>query len=100
MNNKIKRLMISILGLLQGAIGSFFAMVGLAFAFPETEPGSMDYEENMSFIPLGIFLMIAWLAVMIYAVIRLRKSKNDLLSFMLCWVIGTGGFLLYIFFIR
>ena len=99
MDNKVKRTVISILGLLQGAIGTFFAIVGLAFAFPDSEPGSLEYEDDMSLAHLGYVLMTVWLVVMVYAVIRLRKSRKDLLSFLLFWFIGTCGMFLF-FFVR
>ena len=76
MNNVIKKICLVILGLLQGTLGSYLALLGWAFAFPETSPGTKDYVEDMSFVPFGYFIMFAWLAIMITAMILLRKNKT------------------------
>ena len=54
MNNAIKKICLGILGLLQGTLGSYLALLGWAFAFPETSPGTKDYVEDMSFVPFGL----------------------------------------------
>ena len=36
MNNAIKKICLGILGLLQGTLGSYLALLGWVFAFPET----------------------------------------------------------------
>lgn len=48
----IKKIFLAVLGLLQGTLGSYSALLGLASAFPETSFGAKDYEEDMSFVPL------------------------------------------------
>lgn len=100
MKNAIKKIGISILGLLQGTVGSGLALLGWAFAFPQTEVGSKDYEEDMLFSPLGFLIMLAWIAVMMTAFFKLRKNKGNLLLFFIPWLIGTIAFLVYLFFIR
>ncbi|MGN0632458.1 MAG: hypothetical protein ACI4JW_01170 [Oscillospiraceae bacterium] len=99
MNNLIKRIGFSILGLLQGTLGSYLALLGFAFAFPGSTPGSKDYEEDIFFVPLGYMIMFIWLAVMITAFIFLRKKKANFLSFLISWLIGAGGFLAFVFII-
>ena len=47
MNNAIKKILLAILGFLQGTLGSYLALLGWAFAFLETSPGAKDYEEDM-----------------------------------------------------
>ena len=61
MNNVIKKICLVILGLLQGTLGSYLALLGWAFAFPETSPGTKDYVKDMFFVPFGYFIMFAWL---------------------------------------
>lgn len=65
MKNVIKKIILIILGLLQGTFGSYLALLGWVFAFPETTPGDRDYVENMSIVPLGYMIMFIWLIIMI-----------------------------------
>lgn len=96
----LKRITISICGLLQGTFGSYFALLGFAIAFPETQQGSKDYEEDIFFVPLGYIIILMWLVVMITAFILLRKNKANLLLFLICWLIGLGGCLVFVFVIH
>ena len=50
MKKKKKKILLAILGFLQGTLGSYLALLGWAFAFPETSPGAKDYEEDMFFL--------------------------------------------------
>lgn len=95
--NAIKKILLAILGFLQGTLGSYLALLGWAFAFPETSPGAKDYVEDMSFVPLGYFIMFAWLAIMITAMILLRKNKANFLSFILPWFMGLVACLVAVF---
>lgn len=97
MNNAIKEICLVILGLLQGTLGSYLALLGWVFAFPETSSGVKDYEEDISFVPFGYIIMFAWLAIMITAIILLRKNKADFLSFIIPWFIGLVGCLVVVF---
>ena len=97
MNNTIKKIFLAILGLLQGTLGSYLALLGWAFAFPETSYGTKDYEEDMSFVPFGYIIMFVWLAIMITAIILLRKNKANLLSFIMPWFMGLVGCLVVVF---
>lgn len=97
MQNAIKKILLAILGLLHGALGSYFALLGWAFAFPETSPGAKDYAEDMLFVPFGYMLMFVWLVIMITAIILLRKKKANLLSFILPWFMGLVGCLAGVF---
>ena len=67
------------------------------YAFPETSPGTKDYVEDMSFVPFGYFIMFAWLAIMITAMILLRKNKANFLSFIIPWFMGLVGCLTVVF---
>ena len=58
LNNAIKKILLAILGFLQGTLGSYLALLGWAFAFPETSPGAKDYEEDMFFVPFGYIMML------------------------------------------
>ena len=58
MNNAIKKICLGILGLLQGTLGSYLALLGWAFAFPETSSGTKDYVEDMSFVPFGYLVAV------------------------------------------
>ena len=42
-------------------------------------------------------MMFVWLVIMIIAIIRLRKNKANLLSFILPWFIGLVGCLVGVF---
>lgn len=97
MQNAIKKILLAIFGLLQGTLGSYFALLGWAFAFPETSPGAKDYAEDMLFVPFGYMLMFVWLVIMITAIILLRKKKANLLSFILPWFMGLVGCLVGVF---
>jgi len=92
-----QKICLVILGLLQGTLGSYLALLGWAFAFPETSPGAKDYVEDMSFVPLGYFIMFAWLAIMITAMILFRKNKANFLSFILPWFMGLVACLVAVF---
>ncbi len=99
MKNALKKIGFSIFGLLQGTLGSYLALLGVAFAFPESTPGSKDYEEDMFFVPLGYIIMFIWLVVMVTAFLFLRKDKANLMSFLIAWIVGIGGCLVFITFI-
>ena len=92
----LKKVLLAIFGLLQGTIGNYLGLLGLTFAFPQTAPGSKDYDEDMFFVPFGYIMMFTWLVVTIAAVILLRKNKANLLSYMISWIIGLVGFLIVI----
>lgn len=94
MKEIIKRLGISILGLLQGTIGSYLALLGWAFAVPESAPGTKYYEEEISFAPIGYIIMALWLIVMVNSIVFLRKKKASLLTFLISWLIGFVFFVL------
>ena len=97
MQNAIKKILLAIFGLLQGTLGSYFALLGWAFAFPEISPGARDYEEDMLFVPLGYIIMFVWLVIMITVIILLRKNKANFLSFILPWFMGLVGCLVGVF---
>lgn len=97
MKHLLKKTGLSVLGLLQGTLGSYTILLGLAFAFPESTPGCKDYEEDLYFVPLGFALMLLWLAVMIAAFLFLRKNKTNFLLFSISWLIGTGAYLVFLF---
>lgn len=97
MNNAIKKILLAILGFLQGTLGSYLALLGWAFAFPETSPGVKDYEEDMFFVPFGYIMMFAWLVIMITAIILLRKNKANFLPFIIPWFMGLVGCLTIVF---
>lgn len=92
----LKKVLFVILGLLQGTIGNYLGLLGLAFAFPQTDLYSKDYDEDMFFVPFGYIMMLIWLIVTIAAVILLRKNKANLLSYIIPWVIGFIGCLIMI----
>lgn len=98
--NLLKRIGFSIYGLLQGTLGSYLALLGFAFAFPNSTPDSKDYEEDLFFVPLGYIIMLIWLVVMVTTFIFLRKNKANFLSFLIAWLVGLGGFLLFAFVIH
>ena len=100
MKDAFKKIGFSIYGLLQGTLGSYLALLGFAFAFPTSTPDSKDYEEDLFFVPLGYIIMLIWLAVMVTTFIVLRKNKANLLSFLISWLVGLGGFLLFPFIIH
>ena len=54
-------------------------------------------KDYMSFVPLGYFIMFAWLAIMITAMILLRKNKANFLSFILPWFMGLVACLVAVF---
>ena len=91
-----KKVLLAIFGLLQGMIGNYLGLLGLAFAFPQTDPGSKDYDEDMFFVPFGYIMMFTWLVVTISAFILLRKNKENLLFYVISWIIGFIGFLIVI----
>lgn len=97
MKNTTKKILLAILGLLQGTLGSYLALLGWAFAFSENSYGAKDYEEDMFFVPIGYLMMFVWLVIMIIAIILLRKNKANLLSFILPWFIGLVGCLVGVF---
>lgn len=97
MKRLIERIRIPILGLLAGAVGSFWVLLGAAFAFVETEPGMRDYEEDIALVPFGYFMMITWLIAMIVLIILFRKKKEELTSFTIAYIVGLVIMLVVIF---
>ena len=96
MRDIFKKIGFAIAGLIQGTVGSYFALLGFAFAFPDTEPGSKDYEEDMFSVPFGYFMMFIWVAVMISAFIVLRKNKTNTVLFFAPWLVGVIGCLVFV----
>ena len=96
MRNVIKKIGLSIAGLVQGTLGSYFALLGYVLAFPDTEPGMRDYEEDMFFVPWGYIMMLGWVVVMVSVIIALRKNKADMISFLLSWIIGLIGCIVFL----
>lgn len=92
----LKKVLLIIFGLLQGTIGNYLGLLGLAFAFPQTDLYSKDYDEDMFLVPFGYVMMLTWLIVTIAAVILLRKNKANLLFYVIPWVIGFIGCLIMI----
>ena len=88
----VKRIALGIFGALQGLFGSWWALAGFAGAFPGTEPGTKDYDEDMWFVPFGWGMMLTWVVVMAVTVILNHKRKANLLIFLLPWLIGTVTF--------
>lgn len=95
MKNIVKRTALGIFGALQGIFGSWWLLCGIAGAFPGTEPGTKDYEEDMWFVPFGIGMILIWLAVMAVTVILNRKDWKSLLAFLIPWGVGTAGFIVF-----
>ena len=97
MRDILKNVGLSIAGLVQGTVGSYFALLGYAFAFPDTEPGMRDYEEDMFFVPWGYVMMLIWAAVMISIIIALRKNKANIIIFIFSWFAGLIGCIVFVF---
>lgn len=91
-----KRIVFVVFGFLQGTIGNYLGSLGLVFAFPQTDPYSKDYNEDMFFVSFGYIMMLTWLIVTISAFILLRKNKANLLSYIIPWIIGFIGYLIVI----
>ena len=100
MRDRLKNVGLSIAGLVQGTVGSYFALLGYAFAFPDTEPGMRDYEEDMFFVPWGYVMMLIWAAVMISIIIALRKNKSNIKFFLFSWFAGWIGCIVFVFVIH
>ena len=96
MQNVLKKIGLSIAGLVQGTVGSYFVLLGYVLAFPDTEPGMRDYEEDMFFVPFGFLMMLIWVVVMASVIIALRKNKANAITFLLSWVIGLIGFIVFL----
>ena len=92
----LKKIGLSLAGIAQGTVGSYFALLGCAFAFPETEPGMKDYEEDMFFVPWGYVMMLIWVVVMVSVIIALRKNKADMITFLLSWFVGLIGCIVFV----
>ena len=95
MKNIMKRIALGIFGVLQGVFGSWWLFGGIAGAFPGTEPGTKDYDEDMWFVPFGVGMILIWLAVMTVTVILNRKDWKSLLAFLLPWGAGTAGLIVF-----
>ena len=91
----LKKVLLIIFGLLQGTIGNYLGLLGFAFAFPQTDSYSKDYDEDM-FLVHWVCHDAYLLIVTIAAVILLRKNKANLLSYVIPWVIGFIGCLIVI----
>ena len=98
--NAVKRIALGLFGLLQGIFGSWWMIFSIAAMFPESVPGDKDYEEDRWFVPFGVGMLLLWLAVMAVTIVLNRKSTANLLTFLLPWAVGTGGFLLWALLLR
>lgn len=59
--------------------------------------GGVYFEQCNQKNMLGYFIMFAWLAIMITAMILLRKNKANFLSFILPWFMGLVACLVAVF---
>ena len=100
MQDVLKKIALSIAGLMQGTVGSYFALLGYAFAFPDTKPGMRDYEEDMFFVPWGYVMMLIWVAVMVFIIVALKKNKANIIAFLFSWFAGLIGCLVFVFVIH
>lgn len=86
----MKKVLISLWGLLYGIIGGFLGILGIAFMFPESSPGSKEYEEDRFFIPIGVIMLLICLVTAIISYYKLRKSKSDIIIFSAALIIGAA----------
>ena len=95
MKKILKRILSAVHGLLQGTLGIYWLLMGYAFMFPEYGPGSLSWEEDKFCIPIGIFMVLIWLAVFIFTVYKFRKSKAEIISFIISLLAGTVLLVIY-----
>lgn len=96
MKKLMKKFIIAFLGLLQGTFGSYWGLLGIAFTFPESGPGSRDYEEEQFFVPFGVIMLLSLLTEIIFIYYKLRKKKSDIITFSVAQTIGIAIFIFYI----
>ncbi len=61
------------------AIWLFFAFVCVS-ALWEYSPGCKDYEEKVTFVPIGFFMVIVWLACLAAIIIKLIARRKSMKS--------------------
>lgn len=96
MKKLMKKSLITILGVLHGIFGSYWGLLGIAFTFPDSSPGSKDYEEDRFFIPFGVMMLLISLAVIAFIYYKLRKNKYHVIIFSVAHIIGTVILILYL----
>lgn len=85
----MKKGLIGLWGIVQGAIGAVWNMIGLLFILhPDSSPGSKDWEEDVMFIPVGYIMLVIWLIAMFLSYYILRKNKNNVLVFSVAWLVS------------
>ncbi|MBQ8434630.1 MAG: hypothetical protein IJX24_01255 [Oscillospiraceae bacterium] len=95
MKKILKNILISVHGFLLGTLGFYWDLMGVAFMFPEYGPGSLSWEEDKIFIPIGIFMVLIWLAIFIFTIYKFRKSKAEIISFIMSLLFGITIFVLW-----
>ncbi len=95
MKKILKRILSAVHGLLQGTLGTYWLLMGYAFMFPEYGPGSLSWEEDKFFIPIGIFMVLIWLVILIFTIYKYRKSKADMITFIVSSLAGTVLLVIY-----
>ena len=95
----MKKTLYGLYGLLQGTIGSYFAILGICFAFPQSAKGTKEYEEDRMFMPFGFIMLAIWLAVMGFTVLKLKRDDDmrSLVTFAAAWAVGLTFYLIYAF---
>ena len=100
MRDILGKIGVSVLGLLQGTLGNYLGILGYCFAFPDTSPDCLNYEEDMFFVPLGYVLMLLCLIFMVIAVVLLRKNKSSLLTYLISCFAATVCTVIFVLYIR
>lgn len=89
----MKKVLIALYGLLLGTLGICWLFIGITAAFPDSGPGSKDWEEDKIFIPFGFVMLLIWLTIMVFSFYKFRKSKSNILTFVIPFLIGVIIFL-------
>ncbi len=95
----MKKFIIAFLGFLHGIFGSWWGLLGVAFTFPDSSPGSKDYEEDQLGIPIGVMMLLSYIAVMAFSYYKMRKNKSYIIIFLVSLAIGMATFIFSLYFL-
>lgn len=73
MSSIVKRVFTALFGLIYGGLSFYWNLLCIVFVIPDCTPDSKEWEEYTLCIPIGIMMLLVWLALTVYKKLRLGR---------------------------
>ena len=88
MSSIVKRVFTALFGLIYGGLSFYWNLLGIVFVIPDCTPDSKEWEEYTLCLPIGIMMLLVWLALTAFILFKFRKNKA--LLFFVMMIIGAA----------